>query len=71
MNTKIANTNYGLGVVIFDTKDYKDLTPGLWKPEYGPVTNIRWWDFLAEEAKLRNRVPKKFEYHYDKERNRI
>jgi hypothetical protein len=65
--------NYGLGTTIFDTKDHKDLTPGLWKPEYGPALkdSIRWWDFELTEKALHGRVGKKFEYRYDENRRRV
>jgi hypothetical protein len=61
------------GSVIFDTKVKKNLTPGQWKPEYGPALkgSIRWWDFLKTEAKVRGRQGISIEYRYDKNRKRI
>ena len=63
----------GLGIVVFDTRTHKGITPGLWKESCGTALNgtIRWLDFLKVESEVRGRVGKKLVYRYDKERNRI
>ena len=66
------STNYRLGTVVFDTEQYKGITPGLWKKEYGLVLkgSIRWWNFLEEEAK-KHKTSKHLEQRYDENRRRI